>query len=61
MEEAVFMTCEEVAKILRVQVTSVNRYIRQGKLKAVKIGAQYRITVEEFKRFSGQDDFHLLT
>lgn len=36
-------TTEEVAKILQVSVITIRRYIKSKKLKASKIGKDYRI------------------
>ncbi len=38
-----FYTCEEVAEMYRVKVSTVWSWIREGKLRAVKIGKNYRI------------------
>ena len=36
-------TTEQVAKLLQVSVITIRRYIKSGKLKASKIGKDYRI------------------
>ena len=36
-------TTEEVAGLLKVSVITIRRYIKSGKLKASKIGKDYRI------------------
>ena len=38
-----FITPEEVAQILRINVLTVYRYIRKGSLGAIRIGRGYRI------------------
>lgn len=43
-------TSQEVADILRLKVTTVWAMIRDGKIKAVKIGKGYRISEEEVER-----------
>ena len=40
---ATWLTVEEVSKEFRVSEETVRRHIRAGKLKAVKVGRQYRI------------------
>ncbi|MDO9628293.1 MAG: helix-turn-helix domain-containing protein [Acholeplasmataceae bacterium] len=41
MEE--FLKVNEVAKRLRVTKKTITKYIREGKLKAIMIGNQYRV------------------
>lgn len=38
------MSCKDVAEIYDVKVITVWEWIRKGKLPALKIGKQYRIT-----------------
>lgn len=45
MEE--LLTIEEVAKSLKISKATVRRHIREGRLKAVKIGKVVRISAEE--------------
>ena len=46
-----FYTAEELATKLKLNVMTIYRYIKAGKLKAHKIGKEYRITRAEFERF----------
>lgn len=46
-----FYTCEEVADMYRVKVTTVWDWVRSGKIKAVRIGKQYRIPKEAIAEF----------
>lgn len=46
-----FLTVEEVASHLRVSEYSVRRYIKSGQFKAVALGKQYRVPVEELDIF----------
>lgn len=46
-----FYTCEEVAEMYRVKVTTVWAWVRDGKLRAVKIGKVYRIEKEALEEF----------
>ncbi|WP_105615774.1 helix-turn-helix domain-containing protein [Vallitalea okinawensis] len=39
-----FYTVDEVAEILNIHSKTVRKYIREGKLKATKVGKQWRIT-----------------
>jgi len=45
-----FYTAEELATKLKLNVMTIYRYIKAGKLKAHKIGKEYRIDKEEFER-----------
>lgn len=46
-----FYTPQDIAKTLKVAYMTVYRWIRAGKLKAYKIGKQYRITEKDFNSF----------
>lgn len=46
-----FFTVEEVADLLKINKMTVYRYIKAGKIKAVKIGNDYRINKNEFAHF----------
>jgi len=46
-----FYTAKELAEILRVNIMTIYRYIKAGKLKAHKIGKEFRIDKTEFQRF----------
>ena len=51
MDKEQYYTIEEVAKMLKVAYLTVYRWIRAGKMKAVKAGKQYRITQSELDKF----------
>ncbi len=38
------LSVEQVAELLGLHVRTVRNYVRDGRLKAVRIGKQYRIT-----------------
>jgi len=42
---------EEAAEILGVNPGTVRRWLREGKLKGVKVGRLWRITEEDLKAF----------
>lgn len=44
-------SCEEIAERYSVQIITVWDWIRKGKLSAMKVGKQYRITEEDIKDF----------
>lgn len=46
-----FYTAQELADKLRVNIMTIYCYIKAGKLKAYKIGKEFRIDKEEFNRF----------
>jgi|TARA_Y100000296_G_C5114094_1_gene226770 excisionase family DNA binding protein len=48
-----FLTPEEVAENLRVHYQTVYNWLRDGKLPAVKVGSQWRISESSFKSFIG--------
>jgi excisionase family DNA binding protein len=46
-----FYTTEELAKELKVNIMTIYRYIKAKKLKAYKIGKEFRIDKQEFNKF----------
>ncbi|EKE11106.1 MAG: hypothetical protein ACD_15C00137G0003 [uncultured bacterium] len=51
MNEKEFYTAQELAEKLRVNIMTIYRYIKAGKLKAYKIGKEFRIDRKEFDSF----------
>lgn len=51
MDEKEFYTAQELADKLRLNVMTIYRYIDAGKLKAYKLGKEFRIDKEEFNSF----------
>lgn len=49
--EKQFYTAQELADTLRVNIMTIYRYIQAGKLKAYKLGKEFRIDKEEFNNF----------
>ncbi|UNO38427.1 helix-turn-helix domain-containing protein [Streptomyces sp. MST-110588] len=45
---------DEVAERLGLHVRTVRNYVRDGRLRAVRIGKQYRITHEDLEAFTGR-------
>jgi excisionase family DNA binding protein len=45
---------EQVAELYGLHVRTVRRYIREGKLNALRIGNRYRITPDDLEAFSGR-------
>lgn len=48
------LTAEEVAEKLRVNVATIRRWIRQGKLPAIELVGQYRILRSDYEKFLEQ-------
>jgi len=46
-----FYTAKELADKLRVNIMTIYRYIKASKIKAHKIGKEFRIDKEEFNKF----------
>lgn len=46
-----FLTTEQVANILQVHPLTILKFIKQGKLKGVKIGRVYRIQESDVREF----------
>ncbi len=44
-------TCEEVAEMFSVKVTTVRSWINKGKLKAYRVGRLYRIHPNDLEAF----------
>src|SRR5581483_11317864 len=53
MDETLY-TVEQVAERLGLHVKTVRSYVREGKLKAVRIGKQYRIAAADLAALTGQ-------
>ena len=51
MKEKEFYRAEDLASLLEVNIMTIYRYIKAGRLKAYKIGRDFRIDKVEFKRF----------
>ena len=52
----VLLSVEQVAELLGLQVRTVRGYVREGRLKAVKIGKQYRIAREDLAAMTGRPE-----
>ena len=51
MEKQEYYIAKELAEKLRVNIMTIYRYIKAGKLKAYKIGKEFRIDKDEFNKF----------
>lgn len=50
-EDRAFYKAEDLAKVLDVNIMTIYRYIDAKKIKAYKIGREFRIDKVEFTRF----------
>jgi excisionase family DNA binding protein len=50
---ATLLSVDQVAEILSLHVRTVRNYVRDGRLKATRIGKQYRIALGDLERFTG--------
>jgi excisionase family DNA binding protein len=46
-----YMTAEEIAAKLRVDISTVRRLIRSGQLPSIRVGRQYRIERTAYEQF----------
>ena len=46
-----FYRAEDLAELLEVNIMTIYRYIKAGRLKAYKIGRDFRIDKDEFNAF----------
>jgi excisionase family DNA binding protein len=53
MEQDLY-SVDQVAERLGLHVRTVRSYVREGRLKAVRIGKQYRIAREDLEAFTGR-------
>ncbi len=51
MGNSEFYTALELAEKLKLNVMTIYRYIKAGKLSAYKVGKEFRIDQMEFERF----------
>ncbi len=50
-KEKEFYKAEDLAKLLEVNIMTIYRYIKAGRLGAYKIGREFRIDKNEFQSF----------
>ena len=51
IQNKAFYKAEEIADVLDLNVVTIYRYIKAGKLKAYRFGKEYRIDNIEFSKF----------
>jgi excisionase family DNA binding protein len=55
MSSSRLYSTEDVADLLGLHVRTIRSYVREGKLRAVRIGKQYRIAHDDVVEFTGGD------
>ena len=50
-EDKELLTTEDIAQYLGYHIETIRLYIREGKLKAIRIGREYRVRREDFEEF----------
>ena len=50
-QEDNWLTTEEIAKDLKVNINTVRRWIQSGELVALDVGGEYRISREDYNNF----------
>lgn len=53
MAQQLYYSVDQVAGLLGLHVRTVRGYVRDGRLKATRVGRQYRITREDLEAFTG--------
>lgn len=56
--ESMLFSLDQVAERLGLHVRTVRGYVRSGRLKAVRIGKQYRVAREDFEKIAGRSGPH---
>lgn len=51
MKDKPFYKAEDLAELLEVNIMTIYRYIKAGRLKAYKLGREFRIDKNEFNAF----------
>lgn len=51
MKDKPFYKAEDLAELLEVNIMTIYRYIKAGRLQAYKLGREFRIEKSEFEKF----------
>jgi len=52
-----YMSVKEIASLLKVNIVTVRRWVRDEKLPAFKLGKDYRITKKDLEKFLNERRF----
>lgn len=55
-----YYTVDEISNMLNIHPKTIQRYIREGKLRAAKIGKSWRITGHDLSTFIENDSYKSL-
>ena len=47
-------TCKQLAEALQINIQTVQRFVREGKIKAIKVGREFRITEQSLQDYLKQ-------
>jgi excisionase family DNA binding protein len=50
-----FYTVEEISKMLDMHIKTIQRYIREGKIKASKVGKAWKVSGHDLSTFLGEE------
>ncbi|MEA1883876.1 MAG: helix-turn-helix domain-containing protein [Thermotogota bacterium] len=51
-----YYTVQQISQLLDLHEKTIQRYIREGKIKAKKVGKSWRVTKENLDEFTGTDE-----
>jgi excisionase family DNA binding protein len=54
IDKITFIKPRDIAKILKLNTLTIYEYIREGKLRAIKFGRNYRIEEKDLEKFIQQ-------
>ena len=46
-----FYTCEEIAELMSIKISTARTYCKTGKMPCVKVGRSYRVSVADFNEW----------
>jgi excisionase family DNA binding protein len=46
-----FLSPEDIAEVLNVEVSTIRKWIREGSLKGIKFGGLWRVSEQDFEGF----------
>lgn len=52
-----YLTVEQVANDLGFKTRTIHKWIKEGKINALKVGREYRINEQEYEKFKQRNTF----